>query len=142
MPENNQHNEASQKHQEAHQKHNEAYQRVGQIQIANEVIMVIAGTAALEVEGVAGTAGNLKGDLAEMLGKKNLAKGVSVTIENSEASFELSIIVKIGYKIQEVGAAVQKRVKNAVETMTGLTVSEVNVTVNSVQMEKAAKVSN
>ena len=108
---------------------------IGQIQIADEVIATIAGTAALEVEGVASMAGNIT-DIAEFLGKKNLSKGVKVNVNESDASFEINLLIKNGYKIHEVCEEVQKRVKIAIETMTGLNALVINVNVAGLAMEK------
>ncbi len=112
---------------------------MGQIQIADEVIAIIAGTAALEVEGVAHMSGNFTGDLVEILGKKNLSKGVSVSVNENQVIVSINLMIKLGYKIQDVTAEVQHRVKNAIETMTGLTAAEVNITVSGVQIEKDAR---
>lgn len=108
----------------------------GLIQIADEVIAIIAGTAALEIEGVSGMVGNFAGGIIEKLGKKNLAKGVDINVEGNLVTIELSIIIKFGYKIQEVSAEVQKRVKTAIETMTGLSASAVNINVIGLDFEK------
>ena len=109
----------------------------GKINIADEVIATIAGTAAMEVEGVASMVGNIS-DIAELLGKKNLSKGVKLEINEQEASIELNLFIKSGYKIPEVCADVQDRVKTAVEIMSGLNVTEVNVNVSGLATEKPA----
>jgi len=108
----------------------------GRIQIADEVIATIAGTAALEVEGLAGMVGKISGELAGMLGRKNMAKGVQVEVTEQQTIINANIVVKYGYKIHEVSEQVQRRIKTAVETMTGLTASEINVHVSGVQLEK------
>lgn len=108
----------------------------GQIQIADEVIAIIAGTAALEIDGVSGMVGNFTGGIIEKLGKKNLGKGVLVTVTENEVKIDLNLIVKSGYKIQDVSAEVQKRVKTAIETMTGLSAVEININVTSLEYEK------
>lgn len=107
---------------------------IGEVQIANEVVAIIAGLAATEIEGIAGMVGNLKGDLVELLGKKNLSKGVVVEVNEDSISLELSVIVDFGASIPELCKTVQEKVKYAVETMTGLTVDEVNVKVVSVDV--------
>ena len=109
---------------------------IGQVQIADEVIATIAGTAAMEIDGVAGMGGGITGGISDMLGRKNLAKGVSVEVDGSEATICLDLIVKFDQRIQEISTEVQKRVKVAVETMTGLTVSQVCVTVSGVVAAK------
>ncbi|PKM95865.1 MAG: Asp23/Gls24 family envelope stress response protein [Firmicutes bacterium HGW-Firmicutes-1] len=108
---------------------------IGEVQIANEVVAIIAGLAATEVDGIAGMVGSLKGDVFELLGKKNLSKGVIVNVGEDSISLELSVIVDFGASIPEACKNVQEKVKNAVETMTGLTVEEVNVRVAGVDVE-------
>ena len=111
-------------------------ENIGQIQIADEVIATIAGTAALEVDGVSEMSGNITEDLVGMFGKKNLSKGVKVTVDGRNVSAAINIGVKLGYKIPEISAMVQERVKSAVETMTGLSVAEVNVFISGITQEK------
>ena len=105
---------------------------LGNIHISEEVLAGIAAAAALEVEGVSGLAANLGSDIAELLGKKNLAKGVKVEVGETEAAVDLYIIVKFGVRIPDVALTVQEKVKNAIESMTGLSVVEVNVHVQGV----------
>lgn len=108
----------------------------GQIQIADEVIAIIAATAAKEVEGVESAAGDPASSLIEFFGKKNQSKGVKVEVEAGEANIELDIAIRFGGKVQDIAAEVQMRVKSAVETMTGLTVNGVNVNIDGIVMEK------
>lgn len=108
----------------------------GQIQIADEVIAIIASTASLEVEGVEAAVGAPTSNFVELFGKKNQSKGVKVVVENGSANIELDIAVKFGVKIMDVGYEVQKKVKNAVETMTGLNVTNVNVNIAAISTEK------
>ena len=96
---------------------------LGNIHISEEVLAGIAAAAALEVEGVSGLAANLGSDIAELLGKKNLAKGVRVQMEDEKVTVDLSILMAYGHTIPEVGRAVQDGVKNAVESMTGLEIA-------------------
>lgn len=105
---------------------------LGSVRIADEVVSIIAGMAATEVDGIAGMSGGLVGGIAEILGKKNLAKGVKVEVGETEAAVDLYIIVKFGIRIPDVALNVQEKVKNAIETMTGLSVVEVNVHVQGV----------
>jgi len=109
---------------------------VGAVHIADEVIAIIAGMAAVEIEGVAGMAGKFNEDLVELLGRKNLSKGVLVEVGEDSVSLDLSLIIEYGVSLVEVTAAVQEKVKSAVETMTGLTVDEVNIKVAGVNVEK------
>ena len=111
----------------------------GSVQVAEDVIAIIAGTAAMEVEGVVASDANFGGSLVEMLGKKNLAKGVRLTVNENAVAIEINIQVKFGYKIKEVSEEVQKRVKTAVETMIGLAAPEININVGGVVFEKDKK---
>lgn len=105
---------------------------LGAIRIADEVVSIIAGLAATEVDGIAGMSGGIAGGIAEMLGRKNFAKGVKVEVGEKEAAVDLYIIVKYGVRIPDIALAVQENVKQAIETMTGLSVVEVNVHVQGV----------
>lgn len=104
------------------------------IQIADDVVAVIAGKAVSEVSGVAGMAGGFAGGISEVLsGKKNLSKGIKVDILGKEAKIDVNIIVEYGIRIPDVAFEIQNRVKKAVEAMTGLKVSSVNVHVQGVK---------
>ncbi len=105
---------------------------VGSIRIADEVVGIIAGLAATEVDGVAGMSAGLVGGIAEMLGKKNLSKGVKVEVGEREAAVDLYIIVEYGVRIPDAALRVQENVKRAIESMTGLDVVEVNIHVQGV----------
>ena len=113
------------------------YKMHGQIQIADEVVGVIAVTAALEVEGVVGSSGG-KG-ITEFFGKKGHTKCLKVLRDENDAIIDMDIIVKFGTKVQKVAAEVQERVKTTVETMTGLHVAVVNVGVSGVVKEGKAE---
>lgn len=104
----------------------------GTIKIADGVIAAIAGIAAIEPEGVAGMAGSVTSNFSEMLGKKNLAKGVKVDVNQKDVAIELYLMVKFGVKIPALAHEIQNSVKNAIENMTGLKVREVNVHVQGV----------
>ena len=108
------------------------FDELGNIHISEEVLAAITAAAALEVEGVSGLAANLGSDIAELLGKKNLAKGVHVKMEDDKVEIELSVLMSYGHTIPEMGKAIQDNVKSAVESMTGLEVSAINVTVGGI----------
>lgn len=114
---------------------NETADNAGEsIQIADDVVAVIAGKAVSEVSGVAGMAGGFAGGISEVLsGKKNLTKGIKVDIGEKEAKIDVNIIVEYGVRIPDVAFEIQNRVKKAVEAMTGLKVSSVNVHVQGVK---------
>ena len=108
------------------------------IEISSDVIGVISGVAVAEVEGVAGMSGGFAGGISEVLsGKKNLAKGIKVDINNKKVKIDVNIIVEYGTRIPDVAYEIQNRVKKSVETMTGLTVEEVNVHVQGVNTDAA-----
>ena len=107
------------------------------IQISNDVVAVIAGVAVSEVQGVSGMSGGFAGGITEVLsGKKNLAKGIKVEINEDVAKIDVNIIVEYGSRIPDVAFEIQNRVKKSVENMTGLKVSEVNVHVQGVKTER------
>ena len=108
---------------------------VGQVQIADEVIAVIAGLAATEVEGVSKMSGNITNEIVSKLGMKNLSKGVKVTIDGEQVSVVLNLVLNYGVRIPKTSQEVQEKVKAAIENMTGLTVSEVNIRIAGIQME-------
>ena len=111
--------------------------KIGEVQIADEVVAIIAGLAATEVEGVDSMAGNITNELVGKLGMKNLSKGVKVTVTEEHVSVDLSLNMKYGYSIPAVSEKVQDKVKTAIENMTGLTVLEVNIKIAGVNMEES-----
>lgn len=112
---------------------------IGTIQIAPEVIEVIAGLATIEVQGVAGMSGGFAGGIVELLGRKNLSKGVKVEVGQREAAVDVSIIVEYGNRIPEIASEIQRNVKRSIEMMTGLGVVEVNVHIHDVHFKTADK---
>lgn len=108
----------------------------GTISFADDVIATIAGLAATEIEGVAGMSGGIMGGIAELLGKRNLTKGVKVEVGQEETSIDLSVIVEYGVEIHKVCESIQRNVKKALETMTGLRVLSVNINVQGVRVDK------
>lgn len=109
---------------------------LGEVQISDEVVATIAGLAATEVEGVASMAGNLTNELIGKLGIKNLSKGVNVLVTDHRVDVDLALHIKYDYSILKVSKDVQARVKNAIESMTGLEVVMVNISIVNVDMEK------
>lgn len=108
------------------------------IKIADDVVAVIAGVAVSEVQGVYEMSGGFAGGISEVLsGKKNLAKGIKVEINEKTTKIDVNIIVEYGTRIPDVAFEIQNKVKKAVETMTGLTVTEVNVHVQGVNTNNA-----
>ena len=107
----------------------------GTVQIADDVVATIAGLAATEIDGVYAMSGNITNEIVGKLGVKNLSKGVKVVVEEGEVFAELSITVEYGTDVVEVAKQVQNKVKAAIESMTGLTVSGVNVKIAGVNIE-------
>ena len=108
---------------------------MGEVQIADEVVAIIAGLAATEVEGVASMAGNITNELVGKLGMKNLSRGVKVAVQENEVTVELSLNMSYGYSIPKTSVKVQEKVKSAIESMTGLSVVEVNIHIAGVDMK-------
>ena len=108
---------------------------IGEVKIADEVVTVIAGLAATEVEGVASMEGNITNELVSKLGVKNLSKGVKVHVGEQDVVVNLALNIKYGCEIPKVSSAVQDKVKTAIETMTGLDVSEVNIKIAGVNID-------
>ena len=112
----------------------------GEIQIADDVIAVVAGTAALEIDGVLPIAASIAPDnIAKMLMRNNFWKGIVIEKTETGVCVEITLLIKLGFKINEVSVAVQNRIKDALETMTGLNVERVDVIVSGVVQERAKK---
>ncbi|MGM0688849.1 MAG: Asp23/Gls24 family envelope stress response protein [Bacillota bacterium] len=109
---------------------------LGVVRIADEVVSIIAGLAATEIEGVSSMSGGIGGGIAEVLGRRNLSKGVKVEVGTEEAKIDIFIIVEYGIRIPDVAWDIQESVKKAVEEMTGLKVAHVNVHVQGVHFPK------
>ena len=107
-------------------------EKIGEVQIADEVVAIIAGLAATEVEGVDSMAGNITNELVGKLGMRNLSKGVKVDVTEEHVSVDLSLNLKYGYNIPEVCEKVQERVKTAIEN-----ILDVNIKIAGVNMENA-----
>lgn len=106
----------------------------GEVRVSEEVVAIIAGLAATEVEGVSSMAGNITNEIVSRLGMKNLSKGILVEILDEEIKVDVALNIAYGYAIPEISAKVQEKVKTSIENMTGLTVAVVNVRVASVDM--------
>ncbi len=107
----------------------------GKAIIADEVIAIIAGLAASEVEGVASMAGNATRELIEKLGVKSLSKGIKLQVENDQVRVAMNVNLRYGYSVPDTSAEIQEKVKTAIETMTGLEVAEVNIKITNVVMD-------
>lgn len=109
---------------------------LGEVQIADEVVAIIAGLAATEVEGVASMAGNITNELVNKLGMRSLSKGIKVTVENGLVRVDVGLHICYGYSVVKTSKKVQEKVKTAIENMTGLTVEQVNIRIADVSMDK------
>ena len=107
----------------------------GTVSFANDVIATIAGLAAVDVPGVAGMSGGFVDGVTELLGKKNLAKGIKVEVGSEEVAVDIAIIVDYGTPVPEIAQNIQMSVMKAVETMTGLKVVEVNISVQGIKFK-------
>ncbi len=111
--------------------------KVGEVQIADEVVAAIAALAATEIKGVSATTGNATNELAGKLGKKNISRGVKVLVNPDAVSVDMALTLDYGYGIPETAKQVQEKVKLAIENMTGLQVKEVNIRIAGVNIVKA-----
>ena len=107
---------------------------LGEVKVADEVVAIIAGLAATEVEGVSSMAGNITNEIVSKLGMKNLSKGIVVELLDDEIKVDVAINIAYGYSIPEVSAKVQDKVKTTIESMTGIEVAVINVRIASVDM--------
>lgn len=114
------------------------HEKDDKIRISEEVIATIAGIAASEVENLASLSGGLVDGIAGMLGRKNLGKGIKVEVKENYVAIEMSIVMRYGCKIHEVSKDIQSRVREAVESMTGMIVTTVNINVLGVSVGKDA----
>ena len=110
----------------------EGNKSLGDVVIANEVLAIIAGIAATEVEGVHSMDGGWSGEFISKLGIKDLARGVKVQVKEGEVKVDLSLNMEYGYAIPKVSDLVQDKVSASINNMTGLTVSEVNIRISGV----------
>ncbi|MBQ9949115.1 MAG: Asp23/Gls24 family envelope stress response protein [Clostridia bacterium] len=111
----------------------------GSVIFSPDVVSTIAGIAALKVEGIAGMTGGITDGIVQLLGFKNFKKGVKTEIAEPDVDITINVAVKYDTKIQDTCVAVQREVKEAVETMTGLCVKSVNVVVQGVNFEEEKK---
>ena len=113
-------------------------ENLGQVKIADEVVAIIAGLAAMEVECFFYMAGNATRELISKLGMKSLSKGVKVDVLDGIVTVSLALNLNYGYSIKEITSKVQEKVKTAIENMTGLEVADVNIRVAGVEIPEEA----
>lgn len=108
----------------------------GNVQISDDVLITIVETATMEVEGVYSVISSLAEDIMHKLTKKVSYKNIKIVKDKDKLTIDLSLIVSMGYKIMDVAEKTQVKVKSAIETMTGIEVSKVNVDVVSIEQGK------
>jgi len=109
----------------------------GVVKISEDVVGVIAGIAASEIEGIQGLHPTLTGGITQVVtGKRNVTKGVKVTVGERDAIIDMVVSIEYGFRIPEVVQKAQVNVKETVETITGLKVSAVNVYVNNIYVKE------
>ena len=113
-------------------------ENLGEVKIADEVVAIIAGLAAMEVDGVSSMVGNATKELVNRLGRKSLSKGVKVDVLDGIVTVSLAMNMKFGYSIKDVTGKVQEKVRAAIENMTGLEVADVNIRVAGVDVPEEA----
>ena len=113
-------------------------ENLGEVKIADEVVAIIAGLAAMEVDGVASMSGNATRELISKLGMKALSKGVKVDVLEGIVTVSLKLNLKYGYNVMDICQKVQEKVKAAIENMTGLTVADVNIRIAGVDVPEEA----
>lgn len=109
---------------------------IGKVKISDEVIAIIAGVAATDVEGVASIAGGITRELILKTGVKKLSKGVSAEVVDGNVRIVIAINLQYGYNLVDISKDVQEKIKFQIESMTGLNVSGVNVKIASVNVPK------
>lgn len=114
----------------------DADENTGTVKIADDVVAMIAGIAATEVSGVAAMAGNITHEFMSKVGVKSLKKGVKVDVIGKTVRIDLALIMEYGYNIPSASRKVQEKVKSAIENMTGLEVSDVNIRIAGINMQK------
>jgi uncharacterized alkaline shock family protein YloU len=107
---------------------------LGTVKIANDVVAMIAGLAATEVEGVSAMVGNIPNEIMGKVGMKKKTKGVKIDILEGNVSVDLALTLEYGYNITTTSQKVQEKVKSAIETMTGFNVSDVNIRIVGIKM--------
>ena len=112
----------------------------GEVRIADDVVGNIAAIASTEIEGVAGTVGNVTKELMSRLGLNPKSKGVKVVIDGNMVTLDMALIMKYGYNSPITSKQLQERVKTSVENMTGLTVVNVGIRIVGIDMEEEAPV--
>ena len=109
---------------------------IGRVQISEQVVSVIAGIAATEVDGDASLVGNITNEIVAKMGIKNLSKGIKIKMLEDTVFVQITVNIRYGCSVPDVCRNVQEKVASAIENMTGLSVAEVNVFVADVTFDK------
>ena len=115
-------------------------EEVGSVKVADEVISIVAGLATIEVPGVARMSGGVMGGINDMLGKQNFSKGIKVTPNGKNVVIDVYVYIKYGYSIPDVAIALQEKIKEAVENMTGYEVTSVNIMVEGIRRKERVNI--
>ncbi len=110
-------------------------EEITNIGISEDVIAVIASKAAVETNGVSGMSGGIGKQIANMLGRENISKGLKVSIQDSKVFIDVYVIIRYGFRIPEVAWEIQNNIKKDVETMTEAKIEEVNIHIQSINTE-------
>ena len=108
-------------------------ENVGVVQIADDVVAMIASLATTEVDGVCSMAGNITNELISRVGVKKLTKGVRVEVLDNNVTVDLAVTMEYGYNIPATCQQVQTKVKTAIENMTGLNCTDVNIRIAGIK---------
>ncbi|SDC00342.1 Uncharacterized conserved protein YloU, alkaline shock protein (Asp23) family [Pelagirhabdus alkalitolerans] len=113
---------------------------LGRVEIAPDVIEVIAGIATTEIKGVSSTRGNFASGVAERFGKKTHGKGIKVELSETGVGIDVFVVLDYGTTIPVLAQKIQDNIRQALKTMTALEIEEINVHVVGIQMEKEVPV--
>ena len=111
----------------------------GSIHISEDVVAIIAATAASEVEGVHGLFVSHNKEITNMLVRKGISKGIKLCIEGEDVTIDVNVIAEIGFSVNEVGAEVQRAVMSAVKDTVGISIRAVNVNICGIALKKKAE---
>ena len=107
----------------------------GVVAVADDVLAMIAGLAATEVEGVSAIGGNITGEMISKAGAKSLSKGIRVHVSENKVKIDLAVVMEYGFSIPVTCGKIQEKVKTAVENMTGMACSDVNIRIAGVKLK-------
>ena len=110
-------------------------EEAGKVKVDDAVVAVIAGMTATEIKGVSCLRGGISNKTVAQKGGKGLSKSVRVSVDEEQLVVDICLDLEYGYSIPEVGSEVQHKVKNAIESMTGMCVGSVNVHVDDIEKE-------